>query len=217
MRISDWSSDVCSSDLLRDHLENDNTSPEPVTDVVVENHAGGAKISYRPPADGDLLYVQGEYEIRDGVRQEVRSSYYNNSLTINGFGQEKEYEVHLYAVDRSGNRSEGIAVQVNPHTPPVLKAFQGLDYKGGFGGIHVSAENVDRANLAITTIIKDADGEWRDYDKYYSELPAIDFSVRGLEAEPTQFGVYVIDRWENSSDSLRKEITPLFEREKRKR
>lgn len=203
----------CGQVELRDHLENDGIAPGPVTEVSVENLPGGAKISYRPPADNDLLYVQAEYEIRDGVRQEVRSSYYNNSLNVMGFGQEKTYDVHLYAVDRSGNRSERITVQINPSTPPVLKAYRALDYRGGFGGIHVSSENVDRANLIITTIIKGADGAWRDYDKYYSELPAINFSVRGLDAEPTQFGVYVIDRWENSSDTLIKEITPLYERE----
>ncbi len=201
----------CDSVELREHLEKDDMPPGPVKDITIENLPGAAKISYTLPDDEDVLYVAGEYEIRPGAGYNVKSSYYSNSLTVVGFGKTDEYTVDLYTVDRSGNRSEKKTVKVNPLTPPVQQSFETLDYDKGFGGIHLTFENAAKANLVTNVLIKDEYGDWIEYDKYYTGLPMGNYSVRNLNAVPTIFGVFLKDRWGNLSDTLVREVTPLFE------
>src|SRR5690606_18947048 len=189
----------CDKVELRDNLEQDDVAPGVVTDVTFEGLPGAAKIKYSLPDDDDVLYVVGEYNIRPGLGYNVKSSYYNNSLTVVGFGTTDEYTVDLYVVDRSGNRSEKTTVSVTPLPPPVQTAFATLDYVQGFGGIFLTFENAAKANLVANVLVKDEHGDWVEYDKYYMALPFGAYSVRGLDAEPTTFGVSIYDRWENRS------------------
>src|SRR5690606_35393185 len=79
-------------------LEHSNQRPGKVSNVSVKNAPGKATISYKLPMDQDLLYVKAVYRLTSGVKREVKSSYYNNSLVADGFAEEQEYEVKLYAV-----------------------------------------------------------------------------------------------------------------------
>lgn len=196
---------------LRNPLENDGKVPGVLTDIEVENLPGGATISYTLPDDKDILYVIADYEIRKGVAHDVKSSYYNSSVTILGFGTTDEYAVDLYVVDRSGNKSERKTVKVKPLTPPVQHAFEELDYRSSFGGIHLTFKNETKADLVTNILVRNQANEWIEYDKYYSSLPTGNYSVRGLNAVPTTFGVFLYDRWNNHSDTLIREVTPLFE------
>src|SRR3546814_8332243 len=86
--------------------------PVKVSNVEVENLPGGAKISYTLPTSENILYIKAIYEIRDGVEQEVKSSYYNRSLLIEGFPDTQEYDVKLYTVSHGEVESEPLTVQV---------------------------------------------------------------------------------------------------------
>src|SRR3546814_801940 len=94
-----------------------------------------------------------------------------------------------------------------------MEAFNALDYESDFGGINLNFRNEAEADLSATILIKDSFDEWIEYDKYYTALANGSYAVRGLPAEPTTFGVYISDRWENTSDTLIKEAIPLFEEE----
>lgn len=203
----------CKQQEIRVPLENDKNAPAQVTNVKVESLHGGARINYSIPHDEDLLYVQADYKIRDEIKQEVTASYYANSLEIHGFADTSSHEVILYAVDRSGNKSEPVTVKVNPLKSPVQLAYDSLTYDADFGGIHVNIKNEAQGNLVTTVMIKDSTGDWEEYDKNYSGLPDIDFSVRGLPSVTTTFGVFIRDRWDNHSDTLVKVLKPYFEEE----
>src|SRR3546814_14658729 len=92
-----------------------------------------------------------------------------------------------------------------------MEAFNALDYESDFGGINLNFRNEAEADLSATILIKDSFDEWIEYDKYYTALANGSYAVRGLPAEPTTFGVYISDRWENTSDKLIKEAIPLLE------
>ncbi len=204
---------ACKQNDLHLPLENDKNIPGQVTNVKVKNLHGGARIGYSIPDDPDLLYIQADYEIRDKVKEQVTASYYNDLLTIQGFGDTSTHEVELYAVDRSGNKSKPVTVNVHPLKSPVQLAYDSLSYTADFGGIQVNLNNETRSNLVTTVLVKDSLGDWDEYDKNYSSLPDIGFSVRGLPSVPTTFGVYIRDRWDNRSDTLVKDLTPYFEEE----
>ncbi len=209
--LTTWMS--CEQSHLNGPLENDEVPPDPITNIQWEPVAGGAIITYDIPSDPDLLYVLGEYQIRPGVDQEQKSSIYDGQMTLRGFGDARDHEVTLYAVDRSTNLSEPSTVTIKPLTSPVQLAYSTLEYSSDFGGITVSLKNESQDNLVVSVLTKDSLGDWQDYENFYSGLPEVNFSIRGLPSRPVTFGVYIKDRWQNISDTLVKELTPLFEEE----
>src|SRR5699024_12741565 len=98
----------------------DDVAPGKVSDVKVENIPGGSILSYALPDDKSLLYVLAEYAIHDSTMLNKKSSYYNNSLTIEGFPNTDTRDVKLYAVSRGGKKSASVPVQIQPLTPPVI-------------------------------------------------------------------------------------------------
>jgi hypothetical protein len=196
---------------LNKPLYKDGQKPGVVTGVVVTNKNGAAKITYKIPADNDLSYIRAEYEIRPGVKREVKASYSNDSLIVDGFGQVKAYEVKLYAVDKGENMSDAVTVTVNPLSPPFTEAFKDLVLKDDFGGMNVSFKNKNESDIAIVVIMPDKNGELAAIDTYYTKAKLGNFSIRGYEPKPIQVGAYIRDRFGNLSDTLFKEITPILE------
>lgn len=135
-------------------IENNTTPPGTVSNVTVENLAGKAKITYALPKDQDLLYVKAEYTLASGKRMEIKSSYYSNSLVVEGFSKAEEQTVTLYAVNRSEVSSEPVEVKVNPLESPIWDVFRSLETKAAFGGIFLGAENMLRHELALLVMEK---------------------------------------------------------------
>jgi hypothetical protein len=102
-------------------------------------------------------------------------------------------------------------VKVKPLTPPVLEAFKSLSMQADFGGVTVNFENRDSGNIVISLLTKDSTGEITTADIFYTSLKSGQFSVRGFEAKNRWFGLCIRDRWDNRSDTLTEELTPLYE------
>lgn len=200
----------CSGD-ANSPIENDSSAPAPVYNPVVENLPGAARITYSLPADKDLLYVLARYVNEKGETRDFRSSYYTNSVIVEGFGRTGDYPVTLYAVDRSENRSEPVQVTVSPTTPPVMRTAGSLDIKPDFGGISFTFRNETKADLAIMVCTPDETGEMVTAETFYTARDSAKFAVRGYEPELRTFGIVVRDRWENLSDTVYCEVTPVYE------
>src|SRR5690554_2494050 len=90
----------CKEEGRTDFVDDAAPAPAQVTKVTVTNKTGGAVLRYVMPVDENLLYVRAEYEITPGVVRETKSSYYKDSLVLEGFGTESTYDVNLYSVGR---------------------------------------------------------------------------------------------------------------------
>lgn len=185
--------------------------PPPVSNVVVENIPGGATLSYTLPESDDLLYVLAEYSRKAGERAEKKASYYQNSITLEGFPDTLAHQVTFYAVSRGGKKSTPVTATINPLTPPVDAVANSLDVKESFGGIVIGFENDTEADIKITVITTDSLNNLYMADTHYTRMINGKYSVRGFDPELRQFGIYVTDRWNNISDTLFVEVTPLFE------
>ncbi len=188
-------------------------APGLVSNVTVENLRGRVVLRYDIPADPELLYVKAVYETRPGNKMEVISTFYNNSMTLDGFGDTGEREVKLYSVSKSEVASAAVPVKVKPLTPPVEAAFNSLDFNADFGGISVTFKNEDSANIVIGVLTRDLQDAPVPADMYYTAQKQGEFSVRGFDAKERWFGLYVRDRWLNYSDTVWKKVTPLFEQQ----
>lgn len=190
---------------------NTDEAPSPVSNVQVENLAGGARLTYTLPNDKNLLYVKAVYTISQHVQREVKSSYYQNYLLLDGFSDTISYGVSLYAVSRGEKVSQPVTVAVKPLTPPVMKVFESLTMTGTFGGVRVSFENEAEANVVLTVLATDTIGDLVQADAYYTKRKEGTFAVRGFEPVSRTFGVFVRDRWSNCSDTLFADLTPVYE------
>ncbi|WP_239063666.1 DUF4959 domain-containing protein [Bacteroides sp. 51] len=200
----------CSDD-VNSPMEKDKSAPEPVYNVTVENLSGAALIHYSLPTNEDLLYVLASYTNKKGQVVNARSSYYTNSIRVEGFGDTDEYTIQLYAVDRSENKSVAVETKIKPLTPQVILTAGQLEINPDFGGINIVINNEARADLAIMVSTANEDGEMTTAETFYTALNTAKFFVRGYESEPRKFAVVVRDKWENLSDTVYAEVTPIYE------
>lgn len=201
----------CTNEVWRGIPTDDNTpAPPPVTDVKVISTPGGAKISYSLPKSDNLLYVMAEYSLRNKVIQK-KSSFYSNSMELEGFPDTSEYNIKLFSVSRDGVQSSPVNVTITPLTPPVVSIFESIVMEPTFGGVRVIFENDSEAEVKLSVITTDSLGDLYTADTYYTKRKNGAFSVRGFDVEERRFGLYVLDRWNNYSDTVYTDLTPWFE------
>lgn len=190
----------------------DKTKPDVVTNVKVDNFNGGAYITYTSPKSSNLLYILAKYSIRDQVFRETKSSYYTDSITVDGFAQSKEYEVTLYAVSRANVMSDPVVVKVHPKTPYYQLIRPTVATAPDFGGINITALNPARQPVGMILLALDSTTNALEIqDQHYSNVDTLNYSVRGFTAKPRKFGVYVTDRFGNNSDTSVVTLQPLPE------
>lgn len=196
----------------REPVSNDKTKPGAVSDVKVEDYNGGSNIIYSLPNSNNILYVKARYQIRPGVFRETKSSYYSDTLTVEGFSKEASYDVTLTTVSRANVQSDPLTVTVHPKSPPYLMIKGSATLSSDFGGVHVTAENPEKNEIGLIVVAFDkSTNKMEIQDQHFTTDKSIDYSVRGYNTDERQFGVYVTDRFGNLSDTLQKAIQPLFE------
>lgn len=191
----------------------DDQAPSPITDIRVEPTAGGAKIYYSVPPEASFRYVRADYEIREGVRREARSSSYVNYVELVGFPSTDEYEVILYAISSGEKESTPVTVKVNPLTPPLLEVYETMTFTETFGGVTITFDNSGEASMAVTILTTNENGDWYEVDTYYNQSKNGRFTVRGFAAEERVFATVARDRFGSLSDTASAAVIPIFEEE----
>lgn len=193
-------------------VSTDKTKPETVTNIKVENFNGGANITYDLPNSPNILYVLAKYKINGNLSREAKSSYYQDTIVVNGFADAKSYEVTLYTVSRANISSDPVTVTVNPTTPVYKLVRPSLDMVPTFGGVNIQANNPTKKEVGYIFLAYNANTRTMEIqDQFFTSLETINYAVRGFKSEPQNFEIYVTDRWGNVSDTLKKTVTPLFE------
>jgi hypothetical protein len=203
---------ACTGDFEHSPIGQGNTSaPDIVKNIRVENIPGGAILTYELPDNVDLLYVKAVY-IQNGIQRETRASAYVNSLKIEGFGDTNERVVELYSVNRMGKESAAVKEIIQPLTPSIFFVEQSLQATVDFGGFIISFENFNKEDVAIYVLKRDTiDGKFIEHDALYTSLEQGTFPVRNLPNIANDFGMYVVDRWNNFSDTIFFTLTPWKE------
>lgn len=208
--IAGWQS--CKREDRLDHFDFNAPAPQQVSNIKVIPEAGGATILYQVPKDQNLAYVKAVYEIQKGVFREAKASIYTDTLKLVGFGDTSAHEVKIYSIGKNEKASEALSVMVSPKIPPVISAFKSIDMVATFGGVRVTFENKDRADLAVVLMV-DTTGmnTWASATTYYSSAISGIFAARGYDTLEKRFAIFIRDRWNNRSDTLIQKIKPLYE------
>ena len=194
-------------------IETDKVAPGKISIIKIDSLPGAIKVTYKLPTDQDLLYVVGKYVNKKGIVNEFRASYYINYMILDGFGDIDEYQIELYAVDRSENHSESVKINAKPATPPILSTYQSITMREDFGGLYFSFNNAAGNEFAMDVYTTDSLGDMSLVETFYTSRTEGAFSVRGYEDIPRTFGIRIRDKWGNATDTLFKEITPIYEKE----
>lgn len=195
-------------------LSDDVSVPGQVTNISVTNLSGKSEINYTLPDDDNLLYIKAIYQLDNGTKMEVKSSYYKKSLLIEGFAAAGPREVTLYSVSRSGIESAPVVVTINPNESPLFDIFRSLKVGPDFGGLFIEAENPDRADIAVLVMEKDDNGDWvTNGNSIYTSTNEIFRTIRGLDTLDYDFAFTIRDRFLNTTDTLFQTIKPIYETE----
>ena len=206
----------CKEDLgFKEPIDTDTTSPDPVSNIVVESLPGKVKLTFKLPANTVLSYVQAVYKITNGRTLEAQSSTYNNSIVLEGFADTLEHEVNLYTYKKSAAQSAPVTVKVKALEAPLWKVFKSLDINNSFGGYFLKAENDTKAPISIIVLKPNIYKEFEaDHNRsIHTSIDHIENRQRGMDTIDYKFGFYVKDRWGNISDTLYQTIKPLFEKQ----
>ncbi len=188
----------------------DSTPPASITAPVIENQAGGAKISYTLPKETDISYVRAEYMYK-GKLTTTKSTVYKNFVIIEGFGSTDPVDVNLYTVDHSNNESAPVKVTIKPLTPPVYGITQSFKWVRDFGGFKLNWENTTGSEVVLTLLKKGTDGLYHEEDTYYTSAKEGIHNFRGFDNVASDFGIYVRDKFYNISDTVKFNLTPIRE------
>ncbi|MCF3110803.1 DUF4959 domain-containing protein [Niabella sp. CC-SYL272] len=127
----------------------DSTAPGKVTLKDYKPLYGGARFFYTVPKDEDLLGIEALYTNKNGQSFKFMASYFVDSLDVYGFGSIDEYTVQLYAVDRSGNKSEALDVKVTPLEPAYTRVAKTIQAKAGFSSFFLDWQNELKQNVNV--------------------------------------------------------------------
>jgi hypothetical protein len=204
---------ACGSEEFIGQPASDGTAPGMISNVLSESTPGGAKITYDIPTDEDFSHVEAVYYVGEGQERKSVATKYTQELSVNGFGDTLPKEVELYAVDKSGNRSEKVVAEIIPLTPPYITMRESLEVSSDFSGVLLKWENEAEAdNLGITILRHDEYGDFVPYETVYDDVSNTNFqNVRGMDTLQVELGFYVKDQWGNISDTLIGEFKPLYE------
>ena len=202
---------ACQEDYIGQY-PTDNVAPAAVSNVRVDNQQGKVVLYYDLPDVSDLLGVKAKYvSPTTGEATEMFSSAYVNSLTINGFGKSTKVPVSLVTLDTSYNESDPVTVEVEPLPSPIYDIVESLSVFESFGGLKLTWDNELREGIALCVLTKNAEGVFEEIETFYSTGPHPLYTVRGLDAEETEFGFYCKDYYGNQTETVYKTLTPLFE------
>lgn len=186
---------------------NDSTPPGKPTNIRWEPLYGGARFFYTIPPDEDLLSVDAEYTNDQGKTFYFTSSFYADSLDVIGLGSTDSKMIKLYGVDRAGNRSETVEVEIVPYESTITRVARTLSVKPGFNSFLVDWANELEQLINVYVSFKYNDnGHLRDIVSVFSsnELEERRF-IQDLDlaaTEPVEVKVRVEDHYGNTTENI---------------
>ncbi|THU40180.1 DUF4959 domain-containing protein [Niastella caeni] len=203
----------CGKEVVKEPIDTDKTAPAGITNVQVENRPGKARITYTVPNDRNLLYVKAEFTPTSGKPAEIKASYYEDSLIVDGFADTLEHEVKLFAVSRSGAQSEPVVVKIKPLEAPIFAVLRSLQAVNAFGGFNIAAGNPTGGDISIVVLTKNVFKEYEANNNWsvFTNEKNILSKIRGMDTVTVSIGFFIKDRWGNSTDTVYKDVTPIYE------
>jgi hypothetical protein len=183
-----------------------------ITDVLPR--AGGAEIRYKLPGDPNLLYVEAELTTPQGKTLNFSASSYTAKINIEGLSATTPQPVNIYSVSRSGVRSEVQTRVIEPLPAPIISVFGTISMAPSFNSVRVNYENATGAFFTYYLCYIDDKDALIDYTSFSSKNADVTtHTFYGLPPVERKYGVYIVDKWNNYSDTVWQMLRPVVENE----
>lgn len=194
----------------------DTTPPGQVTIREYKPLYGGARFFYDIPNDEDVLSVEAVYTNKKDRTFTFNASFFVDSLDIYGFEDLDSYTVHLYAIDRAGNRSQPTEIDVTGLEPAFRRVANTLEVKPGFSSFFAEWENELEQNINVYIDFEfPQDGQIRHLTSVFSSNMLEDKRfINDLylqEGERVKVQVRVEDKYGNMTDPIDKGEISLYQ------
>jgi hypothetical protein len=108
-----------------------------------------------------------------------------------------------------------VITKIKPKEAPIFKVYKSLVIENAFGGFRITGDNPTGDNIGIIVLSPNKFKEF-EVDNYKSVYltageKSILAKIRGMDTVKQQLAFYVQDRWGNRTDTLYKDITPIYE------
>lgn len=205
----------CEKDLVPKALKS-GEAPGPVKNYTYQSIPGGAIITYDLPEGSDLRYVKATYTLNSGVAREAKSTVYKNTILVDGFANEGDYDIQLNAVGLGDVESAPLIAKIKAGRPSHKLLMDSVKLNSSmyaaFGGFNIDFKNYTQSSMVFHLLAKDASGtNWKEIQTSYSSARVGRIRARGLEPVAAEYAVVVTDRWNNRSDTVSLTLTPLKE------
>ena len=186
---------------------NDKSIPAAPVFLNVKPLYGGARIFYTPPSDENTLQVMAEFDAANGETFKFSASYFKDSIDVLGLGEDKEYTIRLYALNRAGNKSSVVPVKVTPLESSILRVAKTIDVKAGFGSFYLDWYNELQQTVNIVVDFEfTMDGAHRNIKQVLSSNRETDRQfIRDLTLgpdEPINMKITVEDIYHNVTEPI---------------
>lgn len=187
----------------------DSTPPGPVVLKHYKSLYGGARFYYSLPNDEDLLLVEAEYTNSKGKTFKFNSSYFVDSLDVYGLPDTETHAINLYAVDRAGNRSKPLKVDIEPLEPAYQRVARSLEVRPGFGSFFVDWQNELKQDINVYVDFEFTDNTGaRKVTTIFSSKADTDrrfiYDLADVSGNKVNVNIRVEDRYGNISSSIAK-------------
>jgi len=178
-----------------DDSDGDTTPPSQAANITFKPNNGGGIFFYDVPEDEDFLFVKAVYTLDNNETIYKASSFYADSIGIEGLGTVKPYNVKLISVDRSGNESQAVVEEITPLEPLPNIILENLKVIPSFSSAYVTWDNPQRQNIVVG-ITHVVDGE-SIVKKYSSNELKDNLLIDNLDVRSYDFTVDIADEYGN--------------------
>lgn len=189
---------------------NDSQAPGKIEFLSYESTSGGAIIHFNAPDDSDLLYIKAEYTNSRNEKVFKVCSVYESQIEVDGFCDEENHSVTLYAVDNKQNYSAPTHITITPGRSYIYLIQDNFDVDIILGGVRVKWNNPTGKTVFVYLNYSDEDNS---YERILSSSGTdASFNIRGLEEKEYNFSFIVEDFNGNKTDEKNiGMLTPLLE------
>lgn len=206
----------CKEEERHQSSSGDSSAPKQPTEITYKPLYGGARFFYNLPDDEDLLSVNAKYTNSKNQSFSFSSSYYVDSLDVFGFGDTIDYKVELYAVDRAGNKSAPVIVNVKPLESAITRVVKSIQVKPGFSSFFIDWKNELEQSINVYADFNYTKGgtKYEFTSVFSSNLATERRFIEDLDLtpdEPVSVSIRVEDTYGNITKPIDKGSLSLYE------
>jgi len=173
--------------------------PAGLNDVQFFPMAGAGYFKYSIPSDPSFVYAKAVYQLDKGTVIAKSSSKYSDSLYIDGFLEEKEYEIQLYTVNAHDVGTLSQTIHVKPYASPIHEVANSITVNAGVSSVYIDVSNPSSQKTIVYLTLK-SEGSEDIVKAYVSDRPACRFVITPLENKSYTATVFTTDLYENRTD-----------------